>query len=276
MKAILIVVVVIVLVAVAVIVLLAAQFKTRIDGARKVVNAAQLSAPSDQAAIPMIIRTFALRNGGTVGGPLTVLAHQRDEMRLAPDQPFFALDATQLSGTRDPVFVWEAKGNLATVLPIRVVDSYAAEGWLEVRIAGTIPVAKASGPDIDKGETMRFMAELAWNPDAILNASALRWRQIDAKTVEVSIDPANGNIAVRQVFDENGDIVAIETDDRPYVVDGKSVPTRWVGRFRDYALFGSYRLPRYGEVAWVLPQGEFVYFRGTITGFEPTKQDELP
>ncbi len=51
-------------------------------------------------------------------------------------------------------------------------------------------------------------------------------------------------------------------------MDGKSVPTRWIGRLRDYTQFGAYRLPRYGEVAWDLPAGEFVYFRGTITSFE--------
>ncbi len=261
----------VVLVAVCVPLLLSSQFKAKIEALRKMVSAAQMSTPPDQNAIPDIMRTFAARNGATLGGSPTVLAHQSDQMKSAPGQPFFALEATQLSGTRDPGFVWEATAAMAAVVPMRVVDSYTGKGWLEVRLAGSIPVATASGPDADKGEIMRFLAELAWNPDAILNAPALRWRQIDTRTVEVSIDTAGGIVAVRQLLDAHGDIVAIEADDRPYLVNGKSVPMRWVGRFWDYALFGAYRLPRHAEVAWVLPEGEFVYFRGTITSFGTTK-----
>jgi hypothetical protein len=124
-------------------------------------------------------------------------------------------------------------------------------------------MASETGPDTDKGEVIRFLAELAWNPDAILNAPALHWRQIDARTIEVSVDTRGGTVAVRQLFDDQGDIVGIESDDRPYVVDGKPIPTRWIGRFPEYAQFGAYRAPSRYEVAWVLPAGEFVYFRGT-------------
>lgn len=256
------------LVATAVPFVLSNQFVAKIEAWRKIVIAAQTSAPPDQDSIPAIMRAFAQRNGATLGGPATVLAHQRAEMRTARDQPFFAIEATQLSGTRDAGFVWEATATMARVLPVRVVDAHAGgKGWLEVRIFGAIPMANATGPDSDKGEMMRFLSELAWNPDAILNTAALKWRQIDELTVEVSAETAGGIASVRHLFDASGDIVGIEADDRPYLVDGKTVPVRWVGRFRDYASFGPYRLPSYGEVAWELPDREFVYFRGTITSF---------
>ncbi|MEO8685264.1 MAG: DUF6544 family protein [Devosia sp.] len=255
-------------IAIAVPFLFSRQFVAKIEAWRRIVIAAQTSAPPEQNTIPEIMRAFALRNGATVGGPATVLTHQRDEMTTGPGQAFFTLQATQLSGTRKPGFVWEATATMARVLPFRVVDALVADdGRLEVRVAGAIPMVNASGPDSDKGEMMRFLSELAWNPDAILNAAALKWRQIDTRTVEVSMETSGGIAVVRQLFDADGDIVGIEADDRPYLLDGKTVPMRWVGRFRDYAQFGGYRVPRYGEVAWALPEGEFVYFRGTITSF---------
>ena len=70
-------------------------------------------------------------------------------MTTGRDKPFFPVDAIQLFGTRDPGFVWEATATMAWVVPIRVVDAYAGKGWLEVRIAGTIPVASATGADSD-------------------------------------------------------------------------------------------------------------------------------
>lgn len=258
----------IVLVAIAAQLTLSSQFKAEIETWRRMVVAAQTTTPPDQSAIPEIMRAFALRNGATVGGPATVVSHQRDEMTTGPGRPFFVLEATQLSGTRDPGFVWEATATMALVVPFRVFDGYAGgKGRLNVRLAGAIPLVNAIGPDSDKGEMMRFLSELAWNPDAILNASTLKWRQIDERTVEVSSETAGGLAAVRQLFDATGDIVGIDADDRPYLLNGKTVPMRWVGRFRDYTQFGPYRVPVHGEVAWALPEGEFVYFRGTIISF---------
>jgi hypothetical protein len=245
------------------------RFKMDIEALRSGVIVAQTHHTPDQKAIPQIVRDFALRNGATVGGPAIVFTHQLDQMTTGPGKPFFSLSATQLSGTRNGGFVWEATATIAAVFPIRVVDAYVAgAGRLEVRIAGSIPIAYAAGPESDKGEMMRFLAELAWNPDAIINAGGLSWRQIDWRTVEVSIETAGGTATVRHLFDASGDIIAIEADDRPYLVNGKSVPMRWIGRFRDYTQFGSHRLPRHGDVAWDLPEGEFIYFRGTIVSFE--------
>jgi len=256
----------VVLVAAGVALWMSSQFAGKIEARRKLLAAAQTSLPPDQNRIPQIMRSFALRNGATLGGPATVRAHQSAEMRAGESQPFFFLDATQLFGTRDPGFVWEATATMAMVVPVRIVDAYAGgEGWLEVRIAGAIPLVSATGPESDKGEMMRFLAELAWNPEAILNAPALKWRQIDARTVEVSTETAGGTATVRHLFDDNGDIVGIEADDRPYLLNGKTIPMRWIGRFRDYAKVGRYRLPSFGEIAWVLPEGEFIYWRGTVT-----------
>lgn len=116
---------------------------------------------------------------------------------------------------------------------------------------------------------MRFLAELPWNPDAMLNAPALKWRQLDEKTIEVSLMASGGAAIVRLLFDDAGDIVGSEADDRPMSVGAGSVPTKWIGRFSDYADFGRYRLPRHGEVAWVLPAGEFLYWRGDIENVVP-------
>lgn len=137
-------------------------------------------------------------------------------MRLAIDQPFFQLDASQLSGTTTPSFVWQPSGTMSGIVPLQIVDAYVAGvGELEVRIAGSIPVASAGGPETAKGEAMRFLAELPWNPDAVLNADGLTWRQIDETSVEVSVETSGGQARVTMLFDEAGDITAIEADDVP-------------------------------------------------------------
>lgn len=246
-------------------------FTAKIDTLRQTLLKTQVSVPPDQALIPQLVREFALRNGGQVGGSAALVMTQRAEMRLQPDQPFFHIDATQLTGSRNPGFVWHATGAMGGIIPLQVVDSYVAgSGDLEARIAGSITVAHARGPDIDKGEAMRFLAELAWNPDAILNAAGLAWREIDGQTVEVTLETTSGSVLVTLLFDEAGDIVAIEATDRPRSVGKANIPTPWVGRFSNYERDGAYRWPRHGEVGWILPEGEFIYWRGDILNVTAT------
>lgn len=251
---------------------LAARFAAGTDAAISRLMAAQTSALPDQAAIPSLALDFATRNGGQPGCTATMTITQKAEMKLAPEQDWLPIAATQISGTRDPGFVWQARGRMASIIPLVVVDGYVAgEGWLEVRLAGSVPVANARGADVSRGEAMRFLAELAWNPDAIVNAAGLAWRQVDDQTVEVVLQTEGGPARVRLGFDRDGDVLSIEADDRPRAVGDQNIPTRWIGRFSGYARFGNYRLPRFGEVAWVLPEGEFVYWRGEIVTAEPAR-----
>jgi hypothetical protein len=244
---------------------LSGMFGAKVDNLRRRLLVSQVSAAPDQSLIPDMVREFAARNGGRVDGPAAVHMVQSAEMRLRPDQAFFHINATQLSGTRDPGFVWYAVGTMAAIVPLQIVDSYVAStGWLEARIAGSIPVASAVGPFIDKSEAMRFLAELAWNPDGLISATGLTWRQVDNLTVEVSMNTQGGAARVSLLFDAAGDIIGIAADDRPRAVGKLNVPTRWIGRFSDYIQFGAYRWPRHGEIAWALPEGEFIYWRGDI------------
>ena len=239
------------------------QFAAKISSLKErlLLSQAQATAP-DPSHIPPIVRRFATRNGARAGGPPALLMVQDAEMRLRIDQAFFRQDATQVSGTRRPGFVWQATGVIAAVIPVRIVDAYVdGEGGLEVRLAGSVPVSAASGAEMAKGEAMRFLAELPWNPEAILNADGLSWRQIDDDTVEVSTPTVGGPARVVLHFDQDGDIASIEAPDRPRAGD---TPARWIGRFSDYAQVGAYRFPRRGEVAWDLPEAEFVYWRGNI------------
>lgn len=51
------------------------------------------------------------------------------------------------------------------------------EGRFDIRALGFITVARAEHtPALVRGELMRYLAELAWAPDAILLNAALRWR----------------------------------------------------------------------------------------------------
>lgn len=225
----------------------------------------------DRAALPPLVRAFAERAIGETGDlPTRVSFTQDAALKMRPEAEWTSVTARQVIGIGAPAFAWDARADIMPLVGMRVIDAYVGgEGRLRVRLLGSIPVANATGPEVNYGELYRYLAELPWAPQAILGNPALRWRQIDDASVEVAAETSDGDLArVRLTFDAAGDIVAIEADDRPREEKGAFLHTRWRGEFTDYRDFGGIRLPAHAEVSWLLDDGPFTYFRGDLVSYE--------
>jgi uncharacterized protein DUF6544 len=184
-------------------------------------------AESRRSPIPEIVQSFARCAAPDNPVPRTIRLRQSAEMRAQPRGAWRRLVAEQVIRVHEPGFVWLARVRMAPLLHAHVLDCYVGgEGFVEVRLFGSLPVARADGPQIAKGELMRYLAELAWAPPALLHNPHLSWREIDAATVEVSAASADGPARVRLTF-ENGEIAGIAADDRPRAIRGRTVPTPW-------------------------------------------------
>jgi Family of unknown function (DUF6544) len=250
-------------------------FDMEIDAAVAAVGAVAPT-PVGRDRLPPLIRAFAERAvAGRSVLPAAVRFDQAAEMKLTPDAGWTPVSAHQTVGVGAPAFVWDARARMAPLIGVRVIDAYVGgTGRLKVRLLGSIPMSEATGPEVSRSELFRYLAELPWAPYAMLGNPALRWRQVDASTVEVSSETADGQTAsVRIIFDEAGDIIAAEAGDRPREANGRFIPTRWRGDFSDYKDFGGVRLPSHAEVAWMLETGPHVYFRGDILSYEAPAPD---
>jgi hypothetical protein len=220
--------------------------------------------PSPRNDLPEEIAAFARRGLGAAPRSFVRL-RQQGSMRLDPNKDWSPMLAQHVASTYQSSFVWRATVRMAAMMTVVVVDSYVAgEGRLEARLFGSIRVARAAGADTDKAELMRYLAELPWTPEAILYNRTIRWRQLGDREYEASADSSGGEARVRVLLDPVGDITQVFADDRPRTVPGGSVPTPWRGLFSSYGEVGGYRTPRVGEVSWMLPEGEFTYWRGTV------------
>jgi uncharacterized protein DUF6544 len=91
------------------------------------------------------------------------------------------------------------------------------QGLLEARLFGSLRVAHAAGPQIGKGELMRYLANSHGRRTLCCTTLSYFWRGIDATAVEVSAESPAGPARVRLIF-ENGGITRVEADDRPRAV----------------------------------------------------------
>ena len=168
--------------------------------------------------------------------------------------------------TRRPGFDWDARIRLMPGLTVRVHDAYVAgEGILHAALLGLFPVADRRGSgDVAEGELMRFLAEAAWYPTALLPSQGVRWEAVDGRSARATL--SDGAIALTMLFtfDAEGTIETVRAEARGRTVGQEIIPTPWQGRFWNYAERAGMRVPLHGEVAWRLPEGPRPYWRGRI------------
>lgn len=183
-------------------------------------------------------------------------------------QKWKSFTATQRVVTRNPGFDWDARISVMPGVPVYVHDAYiAGDGILHAAVVGLVPMANLRGTgEIAQGELMRFLAEAAWYPTALLPSQGVRWAAVDDHSARATlIDGNNVSATILFGFNEEGLINTGRVEARDRLVGGKVVPTPWLGRYWNYALRDGMRVPLDAEVAWGLPEGVNPYWRGHIT-----------
>jgi len=178
--------------------------------------------------------------------------------------------STQRVITQRPGFVWDARIRMAPAMTAHVHDAYiAGEGVLTAKLFGLLTVMKQpSTPELAQGELMRFFAEGAWCPTALLPSQGVVWEAIDDAQASATLSDGTTTVKLVFQFDAQGLISSVRSDGRYRVVDGEQVATPWQGRFWDYELRDGMLIPLEGEVAWLLQEGPKPYWRGCIQRIE--------
>lgn len=265
--------------------LLAALAVALAYGARRWQSAtAEMHARLEAARLPFAVKTYHLE--ALEGLPAPVQRYFRAV--LTEGQPIIAAVSVEHTGTfnmsesgeqwrpftstqrvitRRPGFDWEARMPMAPGLVARVHDAYiAGEGILHGSLFGLISVVNLRGtPEVAEGELMRFFAEAAWYPTALLPSQGVQWRAVDDRSAQATLQDGEITLTLLFRFNENDLIEAVRAEARGRTVGGAVIPTPWEGRFSHYERREGMLIPLEGEVAWLPPEGEQPYWRGRIT-----------
>ena len=221
--------------------------------------------PEPPSVLPPEVRALALRLGATGSPSLAcVTLTQSGTMREGPADRFTRFSAKQRINLHWPDFVWRARtGPLGCV---SVTDEMRdGEACLEVRLLGLLRIASLrGGEDAAKGEAMRYLAELAWAPDAILLNPALSWQVLDDRRLRLAAGSGAARAEVELGLDREGRIASVEASDRPRREGERFVARPWRGQFGDYRRHEGRWLPFAGEVGWQLEGRWFTVWRGSI------------
>lgn len=222
--------------------------------------------PADVDGLPAPARRL-LCHALAPGVPLasSVVLEMTGEIRLgARWLPFHARQV--LAAGRG--FVWAARVGRPPMVVTGADSLIDGRGHLGFRLWGLLPVARASGPDIDRSTVGRLAAEtVVWLPQALTPAAGATWTAVDdthatvrvpageaAVDVTVSVDPA-GRLRALQLhrwgspdgaapgrYPFGGDVDAEATFDGVTMASAGRVGWWWGTPRRDDGVFFRYRI----------------------------------
>jgi hypothetical protein len=147
-------------------------------------------------------------------------------------------------------------------LPVDGLHAYdEADASMRIRLLSLVPVVDLCGTDMMRTETVTIFNDMClFAPGSLLDPS-IRWREIDARSVEATYTNGPHTIHAVLLFDDSGALVDFRSDDRPALAeDGKTMlPQRWSTPIRDYRAIGPYRLATRGEGRYAPSSGEYAY-----------------
>lgn len=244
------------------------DLRARLKAARTPITPVTYDAREIENLLPPVRRYFraVLQDGQPI--VVGMRLSQEGQFRQSDDEdgwrPF---KATQVFTTRPPGFDWDARIRMAPGLTAFVHDAYAAgEGMLHAEALGLVTLADVRGtPATAEGELVRYLAEAAWYPTALLPNQGVRWEAMDDSAARATLTDGTTTVSLEFRFDSEGLITSLKAASRYHgEVDGVPEFAPWHGRFWAYEVRDGMRIPLEGEVAWQLPGGLFPYCRVRI------------
>jgi hypothetical protein len=223
---------------------------------------------SARVDLPPEVAALANTSGAQSEKPAScVQITQTGQMWMSPDAKPVKFTAQQTIATTPSGFIWRAIINPLRL--IMVADYFVdGQGGLDVRLLGAVPLANEIGTvEANLGEILRYLAELPWNPDAILYNTELDWAVLDAQTIKVAFRAVGPRAEIIFKLNSDGLIETALAESRPYTNGKQKLDRPWHGRFWDYQRIDGRLMPLQGEVAWVLDGQDCIYWRGKVTSW---------
>ena len=217
------------------------------------------------ARLPTPIATY-IRRSGAVGQPRVAdfRARIHGRIRGGTDKPWMVFTGEQVN-TYGPspsrLFFIDAT---MFGLPVDVLHMFIGpSATMRVKLVSLITMVDASGPELDRAETVTLFNDLCVLAPSALVDAAITWLHTDDQHVRGTFTKGDHAVTADLVFDDDGDLADFSSDDRSSLsADGKHLTQqRWSTPIGHYRTFAARRAATYGEARWHTPPpaGEFTY-----------------
>jgi len=220
---------------------------------------------ADLVGLPDPVARY-VRRSGTVGRPriTNFYAEVHGRIRRGPGEPWMTFTGRQLNTYGDVpqrLFYLDATMQGLPVTVFHVLDGQGAT--MRGKLCSLVPILDASGPEMDRGETVTLFNDLmVLAPGALVDAP-VRWTLLSPNTVRATYTREDQTVEADLVFSPAGDLLDFRSEDRSRASrDGTSF-TRlpWNTPLTRYRELGGRRVAVEGAGMWEapVPEGHFTY-----------------
>ena len=220
--------------------------------------------------LPDIIKKWLL-NSNTLNQkiPKQVFIKQSGELRTEPDGRWMKYKARQWSNPNEPAFIWKSEVNMLPGFHLSGLDSYLyGQGNMYISMMSVIPIVDVSGPQTDQGSLLRWLAEIAWYPQAALHPNII-WKELDSTAALAEFSYNNQTVEGIFFFNINGDLKSFKAE-RYFEKDGVYSLEEWEITVNEngFKTFNEIRIPAAFQVKWNLKDGTFHWLNMKLDSVE--------
>ncbi len=220
----------------------------------------------DLLHLPALVRAY-LNYTGVVNKPKVINTRVTfDAMMRSNSQDWFPLEVEQYDFFDQYVRLFYLNATVKG-LPTQGYHKYVSnQANMTIKALSMIPVARHSGEDMFRAETVTLFNDMCFLAPATLIDKNITWTEINDHSVKASFTNQSVTISATLIFNEQGQLINFISDDRYDVVRQQTV--RFSTPLGEYRNINGYHLPGYGEAIWHYPEGPFVYGKYKVKNIE--------
>lgn len=190
-------------------------------------------------------------------------------IKMGPDKKWMKLDCFQFNSVPEPVRIVYMKSNLLGLFPFEGRDKYQnGHGNMLIKFLKMIKIADAKGKEMDASALVTILSEALLIPTYALQ-DYIEWTEMDSNTAKAILRDNGTEVSGLFFFNDLGQLLRFETEDRYYSEKGKEYKkVKWSAVLSDYVEKNGIRFPTHAKAIWHFENGDFEYFKGTITNIK--------
>jgi hypothetical protein len=211
----------------------------------------------DIARLPQPVQRY-MRYAGVVNMPRVrnmrvVFEGQMRDRKKA----YFPFTSEQYNFFEEPTRLFFMKATLYGVTVPGYHRYRKATASMDIRLFGLFPIIKASGPAMNKTETVTLFNDMCLMAPATLIDLRIQWQLLDDKSAKAIFTNHGISVSATLFFDHEGRLVDFISEDRTDVADMKQY--HWSTPVSAYEKNNGYNLLSEGDAVWHYPDGDFTY-----------------
>jgi hypothetical protein len=228
----------------------------------------QMITPEMTASLPVPLQKY-LENCGFVGSEMPLNAEvvwKSSSISMKPDMKKpMKLKTVQFNSVKKPFRSAYMKAHIAGIIPFDGRDIYYdGNGHMLGKIAGLFRVFDEKQREIAQSALITILAEVPMVPGYIFQ-EYMSWEEVSATCVLGRIIIDGFNVSGRFYFNEAGEYIRFESEDRFYMSPDKgNINMPFMVEVFDYRQQNNIKIPNRVAASWLLPEGKFQYWKGEI------------